>query len=1274
MEETSGNFKQDVKTTGYKNLTGNENNNNIQNKFKQNIRVRKPAQEQLDIISLALLNSVSGKYNDYEMEAKFGTRGIRPISNQDYDNVVRKIKSMGFGSINESGSYSLKIQPEFLDVRTGEFKTSNDLDKFRVEINGMVNIQEYCRTNELKTINNSYVTFLRKLDVRPNKDINEIIDSANFDDFNFRVTYKNEETVNKSGKIGMDIVDNWNKSKKVFRYINRVTFTHSDLPFKIDLSIVKSSKKDNKYSMIKTYYINESNVFNNPETYEIEIEVINNSARMMYKTPQALSAGIQQVSKYILSGLQRTNYPVSYPEQKTVISDYFKLLFEEEYSKRHEEYRPKDRAYPRDFIGPSSKTLQLINVAPINPDFNAPNITLPYSYIVTDKADGERHLLFINGTGKIYLINTNMSVIFTGAKTQEDRCFNSILDGELILHDKNDKFINTFAAFDIYYIKGADVRSNPFVKTELKEEKYFEKGVRLNMLKEFIKLLKPNNITSNQSNRDEKNLSVQKLLETFNSKNKSPINIISKKFYPLFDTYNKEEPYAIGKYNIFEACNFILRRIKDNLYEYNTDGLIFTPTIQGVGSSKFLEAGPKHKITWEYSFKWKPSEKTETFPKSFNTIDFLVTTKKAADGNDVVVPIFENGTNMMESSQFNEYKTLILAVGFDERKHGYINPCQDVLDEKYSVIKDDGNEDGYKPKQFFPSDPYDPQAGLCNIMLVMDDNGAYQMMSEENQIIEDNMIVEFRYDTSKTGLWKWIPLRVRYDKTAEFRQGLNSFGNDYTTANSNWYSIHNPVTEKMIATGQDIPSVEIADDVYYNSVTSEKMTVGLRDFHNLFVKKILIQNVSKRGNILMDFACGKAGDLPKWIASNLSFVLGVDISRDNIENRLNGACSRFLTYKKTTKKMPDALFLVGNSSLNIRNGTNMFSDKSNAIVKSIFGDGPNDKNLGPAVVSQHGKASNGFDVTSCQFALHYMFENNRTFYNFMRNVAECTKLHGYFIATCYDGKTLFNMLKKKLQGESLEIFADDKKVWSVTKNYDGTLFEDNDSSLGYKISVYQDSINQTIDEYLVNFDFIISAMEKYGFALVTRDEAKIMGLPEGSGMFVELYNKMLSEVNRDPKKENDYKTALNMKKFEKEISFLNRYFIFKKIRTINAEKLTRSILEQLPQDIDFEHAETMLARESVKKAEEEIKPRARKLKQTLKLQDATEALDEEVNVNVNVNVNKDVLENKPRKKSTKKEKVVELEQVNNEGRIKVKAKKTTKTAKKSTIDFNIVEE
>lgn len=1222
-------------------------------------------QQQLDIISLAFINTNAGKYNEIEMEAKFGTRGIRPLTKLDYDNVVKKLRSAGWTTAYPSGLHLLRIQPEFLDIKTGTFKTSSDFDRFRIEIDGLNNIQDYCKTNSISYLNdkNSYtVKINKKMPLKlfkDGKETNETIPTANFDDFNFRVTLSNEEGVSKNSKIGIDVFENWNKTKKVFRFMNRVSFKHTDFPFHIDLSIVKSSTKNERGWMIQTYNIEESNVFSNQESYEIEIEV-EKSAKQKYSSPTELSNALQKVVKIVLGGLQKTNYPISYPEQREVAQDYLKLLFEEEHRKKDGQYIPKKNAYTSDFIGPGLVTLDLINVSPLNADIIVPNITEPFAYCVTEKADGDRHLIFVNSKGRIYLINTNMNIIFTGAKTDEEKCFNSLLDGELILHDKEGNFINTFAVFDIYYINNVDIRARPFINTHSKDERYFKDGCRLPIMKEFIKMLKPTSVTHKSTGK--------MLLQTYKGVSLSPIKIVSKNFYPNFDSVVDGEVVKAAKYNIFEANNYLLRRIADGEFKYEIDGLIFTPTLLGVGGNKILEAGPKKKITWPYIFKWKPSEATSTFPKSYNTIDFLVVTKKGADGKDVVTPIFEDGVNNYETTQFNQYKTLVLTVGFDPSRHGFINPCQDVLDDKFSNKKDFDDEEGYKPKQFIPSDPFDSLAGLCNVMLEMDSNGTNQMFTEERQVFGDQMVVEFRYDMSKPGMWKWVPMRVRYDKTADFRAGNGVGANDYKTANSNWHSIHNPVTERMIATGDGIPGIEVSDDVYYNSVTTDKMTQRMRDFHNLFVKKALIQGVSKKGNILIDFACGKAGDLPKWIGAELSFVFGIDISSDNIENRLNGSCARYLNFKMTNKNIPYALFINGNSALNIRSGTNMFNDKANQITKSIFGSMGIDKSLGPAVARQHGKGHSGFDVSSCQFAIHYMFENKRTFYNFIRNIAECTKLYGYFIATCYDGRTIFNMLKRKQEGESREIYVDDKKVWSITKKYDATTFEDNDSCLGKQIDVYQDSINQTLPEYLVNFDFLTSTMDKYGFTLVTRDEARQMKLPEGSGMFSELFNSMENEVKRHPEKERDYKDALFMRDYEKDISFLNRFFIYKKTSTRNAEKLTKSLLDQLPYEEDIEQAGTMLAREAVKEAEEILKPTAKKLTEKLKLQEATEAL-EEANPIV-----RDIIKKTKTRKAKETKNVIEVVEGDEEVIDIIPATKKKTTRRKKEVEFDIVDE
>lgn len=82
-------------------------------------------------------------------------------------------------------------------------------------------------------------------------------------------------------------------------------------------------------------------------------------------------------------------------------------------------------------------------------------------------------------------------------------------------------------------------------------------------------------------------------------------------------------------------------------------------------------AGPLYKSTWDYSFKWKPA--------NMNTIDFLVTTKKGDDKEDLVSNIFKTGVDMSRCVQIQQYKTLTLRVGYDEKKAWSFEPvrCSD---------------------------------------------------------------------------------------------------------------------------------------------------------------------------------------------------------------------------------------------------------------------------------------------------------------------------------------------------------------------------------------------------------------------------------------------------------------------------------------------------------------------------------------------------------------------------------------------------------------------
>jgi hypothetical protein len=1119
---------------------------------------------------------------DAELEVRFGTRRIQPLTRNDYDNVIQKLKSFGFTTANSAGNYYLRINNEYLDNITGKFKLS---DNTRTEIIGLHNIQEYCKHNDIKTLyknSPTSVSFVSKKPVYNQK--KEKIWPVNFDDFNFRVSYVNEEKV-KTG-VKNYIMDNWKNSKKTFRYLNRVTFTHDDYPFNVDISITKSSDKYGRD--IKTYYTTEeSGIFEKSEVYEIEIEIDNTKIGPGTKIVSAdiLLQSLRKVIKYILGGLQGTNYPISYSEQRLVLEEYMKMIWKEEYNPNDLNQKNKNKY----FIGPSSITLQTINVAQLNE--NSTQVNIRKDFVVTEKADGERHLMYVNSEGKIYLINMNMKIIFTGAKTTNDQCFNCLVDGELIYHDKKNNFINLYAGFDIYYYKKEDVRKNTFMLLDTEEDIYKS---RYYLLKHFIKSLKPISImdTGIKTQASFKQLLEKaKKIETLIS----PIKVSCKEFYPT----NKSQ-------TIFSGCNDILSKVRENRFEYETDGLIFTHAYFGVGSTKIGVAGPKNKITWEQSFKWKP-------PK-YNTIDFLVVSLKGANGDDVIKPIFEDGMNSHLVTQLSEYKTIELRCGFSEKNDGYVNPCQDIIDDKLPEFVErfeDKYTNDYLPIRFYPTEPYDPNAGLCNIMLKKDDAGVNQMFSEENEVFGDEMIVEFSYDFTRENGWRWVPLRVRYDKTAEYRQNLKQYGNAYKVANENWKSIHNPVTEDMICTGLNIPDVYVSEDIYYNTPSGKILTEAMKNFHNLYVKKLLIKSVSKPGDTLIDFACGKAGDLPKWVSAKLSFVFGIDLSRDNLENKLNGACARYLTAKKSNKVMPSALFVNGNSAHNIKNGNAMLNDKAKQTTLAVFGVGSKDpEKLGKGVVRQYGVGESGFNVSSCQFATHYFLENADTLQGFLKNIAECTKLNGYFIGTAYDGKSIFNLLKKVKTNESIQIVENGKKIWEVTKNYGADRFDDDSSSIGYRISVFQDSINQTIPEYLINFDYFSRVLELYGFKLINREEAQNIGLPEGSGMFSELFINMLEEIKINKFKAKDYGEAMNMTSFEKKISFLNRYFVYKKIREVNTEKIQIELSEYTETEMLRNSSATKKAVEVSKEEETLIKPKVRKLSKKLLLVPATEAIDE----------------------------------------------------------------
>tara|TARA_Y100001935_G_scaffold64543_1_gene54231 strand:+ start:21 stop:3236 length:3216 start_codon:yes stop_codon:yes gene_type:complete len=1058
-----------------------------------------PSQQLNDLLKLYLDNVTNRneKEGSLEMEIRFGTqRNAKKITRIECNNVVRRLVSLGFTS--SQSEHSLRCQTEYFDG------TGNVLSNVRTKINGLGNVTQFCRTDRIVEAEGGtpVAVFEEKYRFR---DENGPVPYVDFQDFNFRAALQVEKQLGRESNLVRNILRDWDDSEKIFRFMNRTTFENSDYPFKVDISIVKSSPSRRGAKRFK-----DSGVMEAPEHYEIEIEVDNEKIGegTAYTNAETLGQALRSVIKMILSGLQSTNYPVAISEQQSVLNEYKSILF------------PNDRnnyVTSRHFAGPSSYTLQMDNVLKTSEHTTSANIRNDYT--VTDKADGERKLLFITSSGKLYLIDTNMNVQFTGTVTKKDELFGSLIDGEHIQYDKNSNYINLYAAFDIYYIKKTDYRDLPFYKISSKEDNEEKQEFRFDLLAGVIKKIQPASVVKGEM---------------------SSLRIQCKNFV------------AKTKSKIFEACGAILKRVDEGMFEYNTDGLIFTPCSLGVGANnKGEKLGEPRKFAWKHSFKWKPPE--------YNTIDFMVKLERKSDGQEIIGNQHKGGMNVSQPGQLAQYKKAILHVGYDETKDGYMNPFQDVIDGKIPEQGNRGNAGDYKAARFYPTSPYAPEAAQCNLWLSEGANGKKVILTEEGEVIEDKMVVEFSYDGSKEIGWRWKPLRVRYDKTADVKGGAR-FGNAYHVANSNWHSIHNPVTKDIITTGKGIPKNSGDEDVYYDRKKGTKTTVALRNYHN-WLKNMLITKISRRGDTLIDLAVGKGGDISKWTTANLKFVFGIDYSRDNIENRLDGACRRYLDALKRYNNVPKALFVHGNSSVNIRDTEGIIGDKGKEVTRAVFGEGPNDKQLiGAGVHDVYGIGGDGFDICSIQFAIHYMFESPATLYNFLRNVAETTKLGGYFIGTSYDGQRIFDKLSGIKNGDSATIMDrnNENKMWQVTKQYDRDEFRSDSSSLGYAIDVYQESINKTFREYLVNYDYLSGLLKNYGFEQLSREELKGKELPNETD-FKYVYETSYMEKQSNKKGKSNRK--MEMDEGEKEISFLNRFFVYKKVRKVDAEKITANMLE-----------------------------------------------------------------------------------------------------------------
>lgn len=295
----------------------------------------------------------------------------------------------------------------------------------------------------------------------------------------------------------------------------------------------------------------------------------------------------------------------------------------------------------------------------------------------------------------------------------------------------------------------------------------------------------------------------------------------------------------------------------------------------------------------------------------------------------------------------------------------------------------------------------------------------------------DNVIAEFSFNKEANN---WKIVRIREDRTAEYRKYGHPFGNDWETAMTNWEIITQPITEGMITGKEKIP--------FFIDKGSRDLSIqAMKKFHN-YVKFQLYSKYVAKTKWLLEIASGRMGDLQKWIEVGVKNVLSVDIDADAIQEGRR----RIAGLGKVPVKIFDQLADFGE------------------LFQPVSG------------------TTNSFDNAVCNFAVHFFMGGQATFQQFVENVDKYLKKGGYLVITSLDGRRVNNFFEKNKigEGEIYEFVKDGKRVLALKKLYKGYALSD----MSQEMLSFVITIGSVQSEYLVNFEFLKETFKAKSYKVV----------------------------------------------------------------------------------------------------------------------------------------------------------------------------------------------
>lgn len=358
--------------------------------------------------------------------------------------------------------------------------------------------------------------------------------------------------------------------------------------------------------------------------------------------------------------------------------------------------------------------------------------------------------------------------------------------------------------------------------------------------------------------------------------------------------------------------------------------------------------------------------------------------------------------------------------------------------------------------------------------------GVTTVTQEQENMYTHGSVIEFVFSKIHE---KFIPIKTRYDKVK---------GNYITIAQDNFKNIMYPFT---------------FDEFKQPKETKELTLFNSRRFNNFIKRKLLMEN-SKNVYTLLDLACGKGGDMFKWVDANITYVKGYDNDIPSIKEANN----RYITNIRDENTTKNYHF------------TFEYTDLSCELINPQLQEFVNyySQSNGNGNYACDGK----FDVATCFFAIHYFFKNENYLDNFIKNITYNLKKNGTFIMTTFDQELLLQ--EGNIDTPLFKVNGINEIKGVVTNKMYGRAIN---------VWIKDTVLDKEREEYLVNFDFLVQKLKLNGIDLIK------------TGTFVDFYP--------------EWKTKKNyLNDIEKKLSFLNRYAIFRFNGTVSKDLSTVSKVPQ----------------------------------------------------------------------------------------------------------------